>query len=89
MGVAAQWFDRGVRSARGTQTSYVLLAAALVIFIASLASTGARLARIDRAIAEGLGENLVWTVVQGEIERVQQAQQLDLALHHRPDEIFP
>ena len=77
MGVAAQWFDRGVRSARGTQTSYVLLAAALVIFIASLASTGARLARIDRAIAEGLGENLVWTVVQGEIELLRLLDALD------------
>jgi PAS domain S-box-containing protein len=77
MGVAAQWLDRGVRSARGTQTSYLLLAAALAIFVASLANTGLRLMRIDRDIAGGFGENLVWTVVQGEVELLRLLDALD------------
>lgn len=68
MGLAAHRPDRGVRTARRANPTYLLLAAALAVFIASLANTGLRLMRIDRDIAEGFGENLVWTVVQGEIE---------------------
>jgi PAS domain S-box-containing protein len=68
MGLAAQRIDGGVTSLPGKRPTYLVLAAALVIFIASLGSTGLRLIRIDRDIAEGFGENLVWTVVQGEIE---------------------
>ncbi|HXV24954.1 MAG TPA: PAS domain S-box protein [Alphaproteobacteria bacterium] len=64
-------------SIRGKRPTYLVLAAALVIFIASLANTGLRLIRIDRDIAEGFGENLVWTVVQGEIELLRLLDALD------------
>jgi PAS domain S-box-containing protein len=77
MGVAAQWADRGVRSSNRTNLTYLLLAVALAVFIVSLANTGLRLWRIDRDIAEGLGENLVWTVVQGEIELLRLLDSLD------------
>ena len=68
MGLAAQRLGRGVSSGRRRYSTYLVLSAALVIFIGSLVSTGLRLVRIDRDIAEGIGENLVWTVAQGEIE---------------------
>jgi PAS domain S-box-containing protein len=66
-----------MRPSRRANPTYLLLAAALAVFIASLANTGLRLVRIDRDIAEGLGENLVWTVVQGEIELLRLLDSLD------------
>ena len=60
-----------------TNPTYLLLAAALAVFIASLANTSLRLVRIDHDIARGLGENLVWTVVQGEIELLRLLDSLD------------
>ena len=47
MGLAAQRTDGGVTSLSGKRPTYLVLAAALVIFIASLGSTGLRLIRID------------------------------------------
>ena len=66
-----------MRPLRRANPSYLLLAAALAVFIASLANTSLRLMRIDRDMAEGLGENLVWTVVQGEIELLRLLDALD------------
>ena len=57
--------------------TYLVLAVALAVFVASLASAGLRLVRIEQDIARGLGENLVWTVAQGEVELLRLLDALD------------
>jgi PAS domain S-box-containing protein len=77
MGVAPQCSDGAVRASGRINVTYLLLVAALAIFVGSLANTSLRLVRMDRDIAEGLGENLVWTVTQGEIELLRLLDSLD------------
>jgi PAS domain S-box-containing protein len=57
--------------------TYLVLAAALILFIASLATAGFRLLRIDQDIAMGAGENITWAAAQGEVELLNLLDTLD------------
>ena len=47
---------------------YVVLGAAILIFVASLGATVSRLYTVDTDFAQDFGENLVWSMAQNESE---------------------
>ncbi|MGF1609551.1 MAG: PAS domain S-box protein, partial [Kiloniellales bacterium] len=49
-------------------TSYLILGAAIVVFVASLASSVSRLYDIEQDMARDVGENANWTMAQNEVE---------------------